>query len=329
MFGDWATVLAAYNCGENRVLRTIQSQNINYLDNFWDLYERLPRETARYVPRFLATLHIVQNLPRYNLAEVAVDPPQRYETVNIPRQSSLKSVAQATGVDLDLLQELNAELRQGILPENGYDLRVPQGEADRIAARVAEIPVYREPPPVVTVVRHKVQKGDTIESLVRKYGSDEKSILAANTMRKAGPLAVGSSLRVPVTCPPNRTASPASAAKGAAPPKVIEHVVRKGDSLADLAKRYGVSAEEIQKQNKLASPTLKAGQKLRIAPPPPAPAAKADPTRAKPGVYAVRDGDTIYSIARRHNMSVERLLALNRIDSRSKLQPGQKLVVED
>jgi membrane-bound lytic murein transglycosylase D len=328
MFGDWTTVLAAYNCGENRVLRTIQSQNINYLDNFWDLYERLPRETARYVPRFLATLHIVQNLPRYGLAEVAVDPPQRYETVTVPRQSSLKSVAQATGLEQDLLQELNAELRQGILPEEGYELRVPPGEAGRVAARVAEIPIYREPPPVVTVVRHKVQKGDTIDSLVRKYGSDERSILAANNMRKAGPLAVGTSLRVPVTCPPDRAASPAAAAKSGPPPKVVEHVVRKGDTLADLAKRYGTTAEEIQKQNKLTGPGLKTGQVLRIAPPSASAApSKPDSPKAKAGVYAVRDGDTIYSIARRHSMSVERLLALNHLDARSKLQPGQKLVV--
>ena len=46
MFGDWPKALAAYNCGEGRVLRVIRDQNINYLDNFWDLYERLPRETA-------------------------------------------------------------------------------------------------------------------------------------------------------------------------------------------------------------------------------------------------------------------------------------------
>ncbi len=52
MFGDWATVLAAYNCGEGTVLRTITRQKKDYLDNFWDLYERLPNETARYYPRF-------------------------------------------------------------------------------------------------------------------------------------------------------------------------------------------------------------------------------------------------------------------------------------
>jgi membrane-bound lytic murein transglycosylase D len=65
MFGDWLTALAAYNCGEGRVLRVISRQQINYLDSFWDLYRKLPNETARYVPRFLATLHIVNNPQKY------------------------------------------------------------------------------------------------------------------------------------------------------------------------------------------------------------------------------------------------------------------------
>ena len=65
IFGDWATVLAAYNCGEGNVLRVIRQQKINYLDNFWDLYERLPRETARYYPRFLAVLAIVKDPAKY------------------------------------------------------------------------------------------------------------------------------------------------------------------------------------------------------------------------------------------------------------------------
>ena len=75
MFGDWATVLAGYNCGEGRVSRVIRTQNINYLDNFWDLYQRLPRETARYVPRFLATLHIVKDPAKYGMDAVALEPP--------------------------------------------------------------------------------------------------------------------------------------------------------------------------------------------------------------------------------------------------------------
>jgi hypothetical protein len=65
LFGDWLTALAAYNCGEGRVLKVISRQQINYLDHFWDLYRQLPNETARYVPRFLATLHIVKNPKKY------------------------------------------------------------------------------------------------------------------------------------------------------------------------------------------------------------------------------------------------------------------------
>lgn len=353
MFGDWTTVLAAYNCGENRVLRTIQAQNINYLDNFWDLYERLPRETARYVPRFIATLHIVQNLDKYGLADIAVDPPSVYRTVTIPRQCSLKSVAQATGIDPLVLQELNAELRQGILPEEGYELRVPPGEVDGVLARIPEIPVYREPPPVVTVVRHKVQKGDTVDSLARKYGSDERSILAANNMRRVGPLTVGATLRVPQTCPPGTApAVPVAGVKGATPVKPIEHTVRKGETLADVARQHGTTPQDLQKQNGLKSPTLKAGQVLRIPAPSAAkaesPKAAAKPkseplparveaekprpdtaAKSKTATYAVRSGDTLYSIARRHNMTLERLLALNRLNEHSRLQQGQKLTVEN
>ena len=143
MFGDWTTVLAAYNCGEHRVLRTIQSQNINYLDNFWDLYERLPRETARYVPRFLAAVHIVRNLDKYGLGETAVDSPLEYETISVPKQTSLKSIARTTEIDGELLQELNAELRRGILPAGSYDLRVPPGQGSLVAEKIDDFPIYK------------------------------------------------------------------------------------------------------------------------------------------------------------------------------------------
>ena len=65
LFGDWTTALAAYNCGEGNVLRAIRQQRVNYLDDFWDLYPRLPLETARYVPRFLAALHIIKDPEKY------------------------------------------------------------------------------------------------------------------------------------------------------------------------------------------------------------------------------------------------------------------------
>jgi hypothetical protein len=116
IFGDWDTVLAAYNCGEGRVLRVINSQKINYLDHFWDLYTRLPSETAFYVPKFLAVLHIINN-PKANGFDLPpVDKPLRTETVTIDKQVTLKSMAKHIGVSPDVLHELNPSLKHGTTP---------------------------------------------------------------------------------------------------------------------------------------------------------------------------------------------------------------------
>ena len=94
MFGDWLTVLAAYNCGEGRVLRVISRQKINYLDGFWDLYRQLPNETARYVPRFLATLHIVKNPQKYGFDLSTTEKPINFETVKVNKIMKLKDIAE-------------------------------------------------------------------------------------------------------------------------------------------------------------------------------------------------------------------------------------------
>jgi membrane-bound lytic murein transglycosylase D len=326
IFGDWTTVLAAYNCGENRVLRTIESQNINYLDNFWDLYERLPRETARYVPRFLATLHIISSPQKYGLEDVVPDTALEYEIVTIPRQVSLSGIAQSTGIDGDLLRLLNSELRQGLLPEDGYDLKVPVTEKARLLAKLDDIPPYR-PRQAPALVRHQVRKGESLETISKKYGTDPKTLMLANNLRRPGPLAAGTSLRVPLECRPERL-PPAVTAK--APPaqrEPIEHVIRQGDSLYNIAKRYGTTTEEIQRLNRVTAHSLAIGQVLKITPG--SAAARSEPPKAKTAVYAVRNGDTPASIAKRHNMGVDRLLALNHLNAKSKLQPGQKLIVEN
>jgi membrane-bound lytic murein transglycosylase D len=334
MFGDWTTVLAAYNCGENRVLRTIQSQNINYLDNFWDLYERLPRETARYVPRFLATLHIVQSAKAYGLDEIAVDPPLESEPVTIPRQVSLAAIAHATGIDPDLLRMLNAELRQGVLPEDGYDLRVPPGEKDQVLAKLEEIPPYEvrrvevRRTPSAVVKHHKVRKDETIQAVASKYGTDVKTVMRANQLRRPAPLAAGTILRIPVESPPERSPTTAGPKTTAARREPIEHVVRQGDSLYNLAKRYGTTTVDIQRRNQVPNASLVIGQVLKIVPA--ADLDRDESTKARnPPVYVVRNGDTLHSIAKQHGMAVDRLTALNRLKASAKLQPGQKLIVEN
>jgi membrane-bound lytic murein transglycosylase D len=336
MFGDWMTVLAAYNCGEHRVMRTIQSQNIDYLDHFWDLYERLPRETARYVPRFLATLHIVGAPQQYGLDETVLAPPLPFETVVVPRQTSLKAIARTAEIDEGLLRELNSELRQGILPAGGYELKVPEGDGEALLARLDDLPpasaAELDPPrATAAVIEHKVRRGETLAALSRKYGVELKSLLAANQMRRDAPLAPGKVVRIPAgACPPGR---PAAAPAGRAPlakPEMAEHVVRHGDSLWNLARRYNTTVEEIQRLNQVTPATIAVGQALRI---PKAEAPRTEPARPdrqppKPKTHVVRKGETLAAIAKTHHTSAEQLAKVNRLARGAALQPGQVLVVE-
>ena len=318
IFGDWATVLAAYNCGEGRVLRVIRSQNINYLDNFWDLYERLPRETARYVPRFLATLHILNNLETYGLNEVSLDPPMNYETVTVSKQVHLKNVARAIGSDEKTLKNLNPELRYRILPGDSYSLRIPPGNSDALMAGIDRIPVSH--PPQRAYVYHRVRNGETLSVIARKYRTSVRRIMRANNLRRSNYIVAGKRLKIPrrgyMPSKPRRVQKPANG-------QAVSHVVRKGDSLYTIAKKYGTTTRKIQKFNNLRTTTLHKGQILVIFP------GKSKPPTVKGlSTYRVRRGDSPFLIAQRHQMALDRLLYLNQLYPGSKIYPGQKLYIE-
>ena len=319
MFGDWSTVLAAYNCGEGRVLRVIRSQNINYLDNFWDLYERLPRETARYVPRFLATLHVLNNLEMYGMDQVAIDRPLEFETVSVNKQVSLGNVARAIGVKEETLKDLNPELRYKILPGDGYSLRIPPGNANLLLSQIDEMPVSR--PPQRAYVYHRVRHGETLSVIARRYRTSVRSIMRANNMHRSNYIVAGKRLKIPQRGYTQQTVKVMPKPQDG---QAVNHIVRKGDSLYIIAKQYGTTTKKIQELNNLTTTTLHIGQVLNIFPGKP----QAPPTVDGLATYVVRAGDSPFVIARRYKMPLDRLLYLNQLYPGTKIFPGQKLYIE-
>ena len=319
MFGDWSTVLAAYNCGEGRVLRVIRSQNINYLDNFWDLYERLPRETARYVPRFLATLHILNNLETYGMDQVVVDRPLEYETVTVNKQVSLGNIAKSINVSKKTLVDLNPELRYKILPGDGYDLKIPPGNGDILLSQIDRIPISL--PPQRAYVYHRVRHGETLSVIARRYRTSVGSIMRANNMRRSNYIVAGKRLKIPRRGYMKQVSQVIHKPRNG---QAVNHIVRKGDSLYIIAKQYGTTTKKIQELNNLRTTTLYKGQILTIF------AGKPQPPPAVDGLatYRVRPGDSPFVIAKRHNMPLDRLLYLNQLYPGTKIYPGQRLYIE-
>jgi membrane-bound lytic murein transglycosylase D len=309
IFGDWMTVLAAYNCGEGRVLRTIRDQNINYLDDFWDLYRKLPNETARYVPKFLATIHIINNMEQYGMTDITVDPPIMFETIMVSKPVHLKSIAEVIGVSEQILADLNPELRYKRLPNEEYALKIPPGTESLVLAGMDTIAEERVQA-VVGVTHHRVRPGETLSTIARRYQTSVESLADANNIQRTNFIVVGSVLKVPQT-------GQAAASEGGKP-KISTYEVRTGDSLWNLAKRFNTTTKRIQEMNSLKSARLNIGQVLKI------------PTGPLHGfeVYSVKQGDTPFLIARRFNMSLDEFFRINNLSKKSVIYPGQRVFVQ-
>ena len=194
-FGDWHTALAAYNCGEGRVLKIIRNQKINYLDNFWDIYVHLPKETARYVPKFLAILHIVKNLEKYGLDKIPTDLPLRYETLTVNTKIHLNGIAKITEIDKKTLEELNPELRRSIVPGRGYALKIPGGKKQTLLANIDQM--LHLNPSSVDFFNHRVQSGETLSLIARRYRTSVANIVLANNIKHADTIITGKTIKIP------------------------------------------------------------------------------------------------------------------------------------
>lgn len=342
IWGDWYLALAAYNCGEYRVARAVARQRT---ENFWQL--RLPKQTERYVPKFLAVLYILRHPERYGIDVPDVEPVE-FDQVKISDATDLSTIAECAGTTLNTLRELNPEcLRWTTPPKTEILLKVPKGSGEQCAANLAKIP----PEERVTWTRHRVKRGETLSVIARKYGVSVTSMKSLNNIRNAHRIREGQMLIVPLqghhaesvsSKPQYKTASRKidkaaleSYAQKSAPPKGhkrVVYTVRENDTLGEIAEDYKTSARRIRAWNDLSYRRyIYPGQKLVIYVPEsfnvPAQVALASPdeTQYRKQTHVVRKGETFYSISRAYGVRLEELLAWNNRSSRSIIRPGDKL----
>ena len=274
MFGDWLTVLAAYNCGEGRVLRVISRQHINYFDRFWDLYSQLPNETARYVPRFLATLHIIKNPGKYGFdLQTTTDSSLRYETVKVNKVMKLADVASKIEVSEDVINALNAELRYKITPNREYELKIPKDSLQKFNLVYNDIPDAEKPtitrytPSSSRYIKHRIRPGETVASIAKRYRVSRQAIFSSNRINKKKRLMKGQIIRIPVDSleTANMKQKPSGskdARKTASSVKIYR--VKQGDSLLSIAQRFNVPVAKIKEINNLKTNSIQAGRKLKV-----------------------------------------------------------------
>lgn len=322
-FGSWELALAAYNGGPGRVSRSIKRQNT---DNFWDL--RLRKQTEDYVPFYMAATIIAKNPELYGF-HIDYDDPVEFDIVTLDKCLDLKTVARATGASVDRLRELNPELLRDVTPPQtkNYELRIPLGTKEKFGEMLPQLKSPKE----TSWVRHKILRGETVSSIASKYGVSQYAILEANNLSPRSKIYAGKSLIVPVPLDGAQTSPRTPKQRYATGDNT--YTVQKGDNLWEIARSFDTTPEKLRGLNYLGnSSRIYVGQILKLPG-----TAKAENRKTRQDFdnepaegtqsYAVKEGDTLWEIARRFGTTTATLRRLNGLKRSSRIYVGQTLLV--
>ncbi|GIV71188.1 LysM peptidoglycan-binding domain-containing protein [Caldilinea sp.] len=176
---------------------------------------------------------------------------------------------------------------------------------------------------------HTVAGGENLSTIARRYGVSMQELAAYNGIVNPDLVFVGQKLQIP-----GRGGSPqtlTSAGQGQLPGDGGYHVVARGQTLSEIAKRYGMTTGDLMRLNGLTDPNfIWVGQKLRVSARV-APVAASGANTARPAVadeiYIVQPGDTLAGIAQKYKTTVQALLAANGLPNPNFIWVGQRLRV--
>src|ERR1700719_2757614 len=247
-YGDWYLAMAAYNCGPGNVQKGIE--RTGYAD-FWELYKRnvLPRETKNYVPIIVALTLIAKDAAHYGI-QAEPEAPVATDVVKPGRAIDLRLAAETIDVDVETLRSLNPSLLRLATPEDSsFELHLPPGTAQRFSSEIADIPADKW----VSWRRHRVEGGETLTSIGKKYHVTPAAIADANNLEHRAALDPGEKLIIP-----------AAQAQSEAKRRLVRYRVRKGDTLLGIADRFSVESDDVKKWNRLKTNHVARGMVLRI-----------------------------------------------------------------
>ena len=268
-FGSLYLAAAAYNGGSGRVSRGLsryaeQLEGAEGEDVFFALAEQdyLRKETKDYVPQLIAAALVGKNPTRYGLTLRRL-PPFAYDSVLIGPSIPLAAVAKATGSELREVTGLNTHILRGVTPpKDSVWVNVPVGRAEGYREALAALPAADRS----AYSRLRSKKGETFVAVARRVGVTSKQLGWFNPTdsRRRGALSTGTTILVP-------SADVLRAARDLPDPAIeiygssaVRHIVRRGETLGGIAKRYRTTVANLKRLNRLKKDAIFAGQSLRV-----------------------------------------------------------------
>ncbi len=264
MFGDWELALAAYNWGEGAVQRAQERNRRRGLPvNYTSL--KMPNETRNYVPKLLAVKNIVANPAGFGLVLEDIPNEPYFAAIATARHIDVKLAAQLADIPMEEFVALNpAHNRPVILHDSSDLILLPVNAVETFRANLES---YDKP--LVSWQAYQPKKGERLDRLAPRFGLSVEKLRSVNGLSGRINASTGQTLLVPVNGEENAPESEFEAFNMHLAPtsdgrtRTISHTVRKGETLASVARRYRVSVAALQSANdKLKQ--LKLGQTITV-----------------------------------------------------------------
>lgn len=314
-FLSWELAMAAYNTGELRVFRAIMAGKTR---NYWvmSMQKRLPRETRNYVPKFIAATIIGRNPEKYGFVDPAQDftPYPSVVAVEVPPRVRIRDIANISGIDKSTLKELNPHIRRNVTPpiRGKYEIWVPEEKLVALQSSFDDLSKKQISMRLIddssSTNYYVVRRRDTLSHIASRHRMSTRTLKRINNLRTSR-IYPGMKLRTST-----RTYHRPSSGGNI-------YVVRAGDSLGVIARRYNTSISSLKRNNNLRSSRIKVGQRLVVSK-----AASRNSASTSNFKHRVRRGETLEKIARKYGLSIRRLKRINGL-RRNTIYVGELLKV--
>lgn len=234
IYGDWNLVIAAYNCGPDKISKAMHRAKGQ--TDYWKIYPYLPAETRGYVPAFIAANYIMTYYCEHNICPMTTTLPIKTDTVQIHRDLHFQQVAQVLGVEVEQLRSLNPQYRRDVV--NGASRPQPL----RLPTRLVGTFIDQEDSIYATTVDNWTLKRQEV-------GVAQEAVRSTTSRR--------SNSR-------STTRSSRSSKKKKQSRRSKQVTVRSGDTLSEIAERNGTTVSKLRRLNGIKGNNIRAGKKLKV-----------------------------------------------------------------
>lgn len=335
-FGDWFLALAAYNSGAGNVNKAIR--RAGGLKNYWAVWPFLPKETRGYVPAFIAVNYVMNYSQEHNI--YPTDPgimADGVDSVTVHQPLHFDQLHEMLNIPMEDIKFFNPQYKASIIPATAktpMSLRLPEQYINSFIDNEKELYAFKtkkgidrekleeEMKKVSDRSVHIVKSGENLGSIAKKYRISVNQLKTWNNL-KSTMIHPGQKLIVYSSGAPMAQAGNSKPVTRSTEQSI--HVVKSGENLSLIAKKYKCTVTDLKNWNNLKSTNLSIGQKLKVYPP----AEGSTSSSSGSVVHTVKAGDNLWDISRKYGVSVEQIRKLNGLSTKAVLKIGQKLVIRN